>query len=149
MTNTITWLLVADASKAKIYSLHKAKVFQDNPNGNLLTLVEEFQHNNSRKKNSELVSDRMGDFGPGKLLEVTPPKTIEAEQFALKLTSRLDNGRKEDSYQDLVIVAPPNFMGLLNKHMHNQVTKLLSKTIEKDYTQQAEKELVKSLVNLL
>lgn len=133
MENTITWILIADASKARLFAVHKARLFQDD-NTNNLQLISEFTHNDSRKKGSDLVSDKMGEFGSGSFAATTSPKAHEAEQFAQELVTHLDTGRKENSFRDFILVAPPAFMGLLHKHMHQETKKLLSQSIEKDYT---------------
>ncbi len=146
MMNNITWLLVADASKARLYSMHKALFFKEQ-NSNHLELIGEFTHAESRMKGTELVSDRMGEFGSGSFVENTQPKEHEAEQFAHELLGKLNAGRKEGCFRDLIIVAPPAFMGLLHKHMPHEVHKLVSQKIEKDYTQQTVRELMHNLLS--
>lgn len=148
MDANITWLLVADGSKAKVYAMHKAKLFND-PHEHNLKLVNEYEHADTRKKNSELKSDRMGEFGGGNFAETTSPKVHEAEQFAHELLHHLDCARKENTFRDLIIIAPPTFMGMLHKHMPHETEKLVCKKIEKDYTAQTAKELVQSLLTHL
>ena len=146
MENTKTWLLIADASKARIFSIHKARIFiEQNPNN--LELVGQYTHEESRKKGCDLITDKMGEFGSGTFVEATPPKVHEAEIFALELIKYLETGRTENNFRDIIIVAPPPFMKLLNKHMHHTMHKLISQTIEKDYTQHNERELVKNLAD--
>lgn len=146
MVNSRTWLLVADASKARIYSMYKARVFQEK-NPKQLELVGVYTHDASRKKGSELETDKRGEFGAGTFVEATTPKMHEAEQFAHQLLDHLDTGRKEGSFRDLILVAPPTFMGLLNKLMPHEMQKLVSQTIEKDYTQKNERELMENLLH--
>lgn len=149
MENSTTWLLIADASKARIYSLIKARIFLDTTNDKNLKLIGTYYHEESRKKSAELISDKMGEFGSGTFVEATPPKTHEAEHFAHELVNHLEAGRINKNYRDLIVVAPPAFMGLLHKFMSHELHKLVSKTIEKDYTQQNTKELLESLLNYL
>lgn len=144
--SSLTWLLVADASKARIYSMHTARVFKETPHAKELALISEFTHERSRKKGTELATDKMGEFGTGTFVESIPPKLHEAELFAHELLLHLENHRKEGNYRDLIIIAPPTFMGLLNKHMPKEVHKLVSHTIDKDYTQQSERELIQNLI---
>lgn len=148
MGNSTTWLLVCDASKARLYSMYKARLFID-PDYKNLELLNKFSHDASRKKNHELETDRMGTFGAGTFVEATTPKDHEAEVFAHELLSRLECGRKDGTYRDLIIIAPPAFMGLLKKHMHQELKKITCKNIEKDYTQYNEKELVENLIQHL
>jgi protein required for attachment to host cells len=145
MSNNLTWLLVADASKARLYSIHKARVFQQQ-NPDELALVAEYVHADSRKKGVELATDKMGEFGSGTFVENTSPKWHAAEQFAHELLGYLESARKEGSYRDLIIVAPPAFMGLLHKHMPHEIHKLVSQKIEKDYTQNNPRELMQNLI---
>lgn len=145
MNNTITWLLVADASKARLFSMHKARVFQQQSPSEL-ELVAEYLHADSRKKGAELATDRWGEFGSGTFVENTSPKVHEAEQFAHELLGHLESARKEGCYRDLIIIAPPTFMGLLHKHMPHEIYKLVSQKIEKDYTQNNVKELMQKLI---
>lgn len=145
-TNTITWLLIADASKAKIYSIHKARMFLEQTNPKNLKLIGQYSHQESRMKSAELVTDRMGEFGSGTFVEATLPKTHEAEKFALELINHISAGRRDNHFRDLIIVAPPTFMGILHKHMPHEIQKLISQKIEKDYTQSNDRELMQLLL---
>lgn len=149
MENSITWLLIADASKARIYSIIKARIFQDPANLKNLKLLGSYSHDESRKKAAELISDKMGGFGSGTFVEATSPKVHEAEQFAHELIDYLEAGRKNNSFRDLILIAPPAFMGLLHKCMPHEMHKLISKTIEKDYTHHDNRELLQNLLNHL
>lgn len=146
MENSITWLLVCDSSKARVYSLHKARIFND-PDPKNLQLLNEYTHDASRKKAADLISDKMGEFGSGTFVEATSPKVHEAELFAHELLQHLETARKENNYRDLIIVAPPAFMGLLHKHMPHEIHKLVSKKIEKDYTQYNGNDLLNNLMH--
>ena len=149
MENTTSWLLIADASKARIYGLQKPRLFQEQKNVKLLKLIGTYVHEESRKKVAELVSDKMGEFGSGTFVEPTAPKVHEAEQFAHELVDQLEIGRKSKKFHDLILVAPPAFMGLLHKRMSHELHKLVSATIEKDYTQHNDQLLLQDLLNHL
>lgn len=147
MQNHKTWILIADASKARIFSLHKALIFQEQ-NPNSLELIGNFSHEESRLKNSELETDKMGSYLKGRYQEETPAKAHEADMFALQLTKELNQGRNESHFRDVILVAPPTFMGYLHKHIqaHN-LEKLVTQTIEKNYTQDEGQTLVKHLLS--
>src|SRR5579871_86191 len=119
-----TWLLVADASKARIFSMHKALIFQQ-PNPANLKLIGEYSHEKSRLKGIDLETDRMGLYGSVTFEEPTSPKFHEAEQFAHELLGLLETGRVSNNYRDLILVAPPSFMGILNKHMPHEMHKVV------------------------
>ncbi len=137
-----TWILVANASHAKLYS-------NKGPNKGL-ELVKELDHPESREKAAELVSDRVGNFaGSGSYAQATPPKEHEAERFALELAHELEQGRVSNAYEKLVVVTSAHFMGLLNGRITQQVKGKVTESITKDYTHLPLKELTGHLANHL
>lgn len=131
---SITWIMVANASHAKLFSNH-------GPNKGL-QLVKELIHPESREKASELVSDRVGNFaGSGSYAQATPPKEHEAERFALEIAHELEQGRVSNAYEKLILVTSSHFMGLLNGRLSTQVRNKVSESINKDYTSLPVKEL--------
>ena len=143
-----TWMLIADASKARLYAFHKALLFKE-PLPKHLDLIGEFLHPQSRMKGIDLETDKMGSYGRGAYAEPTLPKAHEADEFAAQLSHQLEDARKQESYQDIILVAPASFMGLLQKHMTTETHKLVSKTIEKNYTYQHDQEFLKNLLDAL
>jgi len=137
-----TWILVADASRAKLYS-------QAEPAG-AMSVLQEFEHAESRMKGTQLASDRPGrilsDGGKhGSYDAHTDPKVYEANRFAQELAQILDKGRATNSYQRLVLVAPAHFSGELSRHLSAHTREKIGSTIEKDYTQLPPKELAERL----
>jgi protein required for attachment to host cells len=133
---SITWIMVANASQAKLFS-------NSGPNRGL-TLLKELLHPESREKTSNLVSDRSGSnagTGHGAFVQATDPKHHEAERFAQELTRELEEGRVNNAYDRLILVASAPFMGLVNSRLPGQVRSKLSESIEKDYTRLPVKEL--------
>ena len=47
---------------------------------------------------------------------------------------RLEQGRVENAFERLVVVAAPTFLGLLRAHFNAPLSSLLSLEIDKDYT---------------
>ncbi|MEM1243251.1 MAG: host attachment protein [Pseudomonadota bacterium] len=148
-----TWIIIANSSKAIIYETHLTKLFI--PNGHdetNLKLIANFSHAASRKKASELISDRAGRYqfgtkGHGAYQQATDPKYHQAELFARELVNILNTGRNNAAYDYLIIVANPPFQGLLNKYLqqHNDLIRMVSQRIEKDYTQLQGRQLVAQL----
>lgn len=141
-----TWILVANASTARLYANHGAKKG--------MQLVKELSHPESRAKASNLVADRPGHNpgsgnGHGSFVPATDPKQNEAERFAQELAREMDQGRTANSYQRAILVAAPAFMGLLKGNLDHQVSKLVSESVEKDYTKATEKELSGHLENII
>lgn len=129
----ITWILVANASLAKLYA-------NLGPNKGL-TLVKELIHPESRQKNSELVTDRPGHqataaSGQGSKLPQTAPKTYEAKLFAQEIAQELYLGRAKNAFGRAIVFAPPAFMGMLNAVLDNPTAQLITDRFEKDYTKE-------------
>ena len=134
----ITWILVANASLAKLYA-------NLGPNKGL-TLVKELIHPESRQKNGELVSDRSGAMGAvgsggGSMQPQTLPKQHEAKVFAQEIAQTLYQGRTSNAFKRAILVAPPAFMGLLNAVIDGPTAQLITDRFEKDYTKTPENEL--------
>ena len=144
----ITWILVANASLAKLYA-------NLGPNKGL-TLVKELIHPESRQKNSELVSDRSGAMsagggggGGGSMQPQTLPKQHEAKVFAQEIAQALYQGRTLNAFKRAIIVAPPAFMGMLNTVIDGPTAQLISERFEKDYTKCSEPELNERLASAI
>ncbi|MDX5411130.1 MAG: host attachment protein [Thauera sp.] len=134
----ITWILVANASLAKLYA-------NLGPNKGL-TLVKELIHPESRQKNGDLVSDRAGAMGSvgsggGSMQPQTLPKQHEAKIFAQELAQALYQGRTSNAFKRAILIAPPAFMGLLNSVIDGPTAQLITDRFEKDYTKTPENEL--------
>ena len=52
--------------------------------------------------------------------------------FAKEVGRYLDKARTEHRYDQLVLVAPPKFLGALRKELHKEVEKLVSEELPKD-----------------
>jgi protein required for attachment to host cells len=110
-----TWILVANAADAKILATESLRTGE-------LVLMRELSHPESRRKNSDLVSDKPGHFkldsGAHSAYSKGDPKEVEADHFALQLVHELKNGWDQHKFQKLLVVAPAHFYGLLKKHVH-------------------------------
>jgi len=137
MANT-TWILVANASLAKIYANHGPKKG--------LEVLKELEHPESRQKNADLVTDRPGHMqsvgnGHGAFQPQADPKLNAARQFAQELAREFNHGRSTNQFERAILVAPPSFMGLINDKLDGHTASLVSDRFEKDYTKASEKEL--------
>lgn len=135
---TTTWILVANASSANLYMNKGPKQG--------LEKIRQYEHTASREKASDLVSDRPGHNrsagnGHGAYVPPTDPKQNEAQQFALKLARDLEQGRTGNEFQRLILVAPPQFMGLIKGNSSQALIGLMSDHFEKDYTKVDERTL--------
>ena len=150
---TITWILVANSSEAHLYESPKAKLFNGS---NSLNHVHDYSHPDSRKKRDELVSDKPGRYLNSKggssastYDEPTDPRDHETEIFAKEIADKLTDDFVHHRFQELIIAAPPQFHGMLNKYMKNNLIDAETIHIEKDYTKFTPKELVHQLQNYI
>lgn len=141
----ITWILVANASLARLYA-------NLGPNKGL-QLIKELVHPQSRMKNADLVTDRAGLLqaasGHGAREPATPPKLNAARAFAQMLAKELYQGRSSNKFRRAILVAPPAFMGMLNHEMDRNTAQMVTDRLEKDYTKTSEPTLCGRLENCL
>lgn len=132
----VTWIMIANASQAHCYTCNEKGL---HTNKFKLELLQSFEHPESRKKDGDLISDRAGhfqstNFGHASYISESDPKAIQAEIFAKELADELDAARINHHYQQLILVVPAQFLGLINKHLNKNIEPLISHTIQKDYT---------------
>jgi protein required for attachment to host cells len=127
-----TWILVGDASRARVFA-HDA-------NGKPWAMVRELEHPESRARNADLKEGTAGRVqqsagqGHRPAMESTAPKDYEAERFAIELASVLDHEFDARAFESLVLVAPPQFLGMLRKRLSAKLAKVTAATLDKDYT---------------
>jgi protein required for attachment to host cells len=125
-----TWIVLADAATARVYEAGSQR--------DGWTLLSELQHPESRALDSELGSDKPGRVkqagGSRSAMEPrTPPKKVEIDRFARQLAGALGEGLRKGAYQQLVLVAPPAFLGVLRGHLSERVQARVEAVVEKDY----------------
>lgn len=124
-----SYVLVADSGAARLYRA------QDD-HGNL-QLVQERANPAGRKTSTELETDRAGQQrntigGMHSLAGDHDPQRHESEQFARSLCLLLQNEHQQKRFTDLLIAAPPKFLGDLRAHLTDDCRKVLVKTVHKD-----------------
>ncbi len=137
------WILVADASRARLFSVSESSNHDHLGDGQppAWVLEQELEHPKSRAKVSELVSGQQGrsqqsgnhNLHPA-MSERTDPKEVEAEVFARQLAEVLHQGNTHNRFERLVLIAPPHFLGLLRSTIDPQVAKRVVLSLDKDYT---------------
>jgi protein required for attachment to host cells len=139
-----TWVLVADASRADIYTRHK----RHGPLEAVQCLTEPL----ARSKEGDLVADEPGrtfdSAGQGR--HAMEPDHTEKEHlrtvFAQRICHVLESGRKADRYKRLVIVAAPAMLGELRHHLDQATGKLVAEEFDKEMTGR-EPEAIISLID--
>lgn len=135
-----TCIVVANAGRARIY-------YQAAASGPLLEATD-MVNSAVRLRNAELESDGIGPKAAGKSMHGTggalptkayePPQTPterETELFARSVIAFLQEQYQKGTFQQLALVASPEFLGLLRNLLSPQLKSALSWEINKDYTQ--------------
>jgi protein required for attachment to host cells len=127
------WILVCDASRAVLYVAEKR--------GGDWRPIGSYSHPESRMKSSELTSTEPGHSLKSKggsrhtvLESSTSPKEAEKEHFAQQLAEVVNDAARKQSFDGLVLVAPPHFAGILEHHLSAEAKKRTKATVHKDYT---------------
>ena len=127
------WILVCDAARGRLFETRG-----DDPAWNLLEI---FGHADSRRKASDLVSDHSGQRSSlgasahhNALAPSSDPKEVQKGHFGHALAAMLDRGMRSNRFEQLVLVAPPHFLGMLKNELTPEVTKHLLVAVDKDLT---------------
>ncbi len=125
-----TWVVVADASRARIFSAEGAS--------GPLTEIEDMVHPESRLHEREMASDEpgttfdrggQGQHGMGNAVD---PKQQEATRFAKEVCEELDSARQAGKYDRLYVIAAPAFLGVIRDTMHDATKKLVAAEVDKN-----------------
>lgn len=125
-----TWILVAHRGGAR--------VFENQGPGKGMNLLQDIPHPEGRLKNKEIGADKPGrsfdSLGVGRhaLGKEQDPAAHIAEQFAKHLSTLLDDGRHQQRYTKLVLVAEPRFLGNLRAALSSPTAALVTATVGKD-----------------
>lgn len=125
------WIVVANSSRAYIYEA---------PSRNTLKQILNWEHPSSRMKTEQLVTDfpahQRGPLqGHSSDTERANPKHNEVMHFVKQLTDFIEKGRARSQFTHLVLIMPPEFLGLALKHLSTSSRDLIRSSIHKDYTQ--------------
>lgn len=108
------WVIVADASKATIYS--------QATNRSPLEEMTSLENSVAREKTADLISDSGGrsfdSRGRGRhtmTREKPSPKGQSAKVFAKEIAAIVAKAGTQQDYRDFVLVAAPRFLGVLRK----------------------------------
>ncbi len=71
------------------------------------------------------------------------------QRFAAELAERLEAGRVAGTFQRLILVAPPHFLGLLRESLDAPTRAMVHTSLDKDYSQETVPELANQLAKVL
>src|SRR5581483_455492 len=119
MNRTPTWILIGNSSRARLYAATGERPWR------LLLAIE---HPESRAKTRDLVTDDRGcvrqsgrNAAKPAMDSRTSPKELEAIRFAARIAGVLRAGLDRHAYEEVAIVAPPRFLGLLRRELPKHV----------------------------
>jgi protein required for attachment to host cells len=147
MPGKTNWIVVADASAARIFLLAGPR--------QRISLEPVRELAADVKSSREIASDRPGRThdraGYGRHAEEPPtdPKRYAKASFAREIAQLLDDERRRNSFAQLTVVAPPQFLGDLRGAMSGELRALVETEINKDLTKLSVHELTPQLQDLL
>lgn len=136
-----TLVLVANASRAKL--LHVV--------GDTIHQLDAWEHPEARLKESELGTDRPGrlwDSGsPNRSAAdwATPMQETEHTRFARELAGELRTRVLANDGVDVVLCAPPKFLGALRNALDSHIGKRVTETVSHDYTATPDGQLLSAM----
>jgi protein required for attachment to host cells len=128
MTVPIQWIIVADSVNARIFA-------RANKNSSLQE-VENLTHPSGRMKAGELESDKPGrsfdSRGQGRHSMETEHSRKDKESivFVEQISDYLST--HQNDYDELIIISPPRFLGMLRKHIEKILSRKIIQEIDKD-----------------
>lgn len=139
------WVLVANSSNAKIFSV--------NGIGKEIKKIHDVEHPDSRKKGREILTDRPGRaydrVGEGRHAVGKNPLTHEHQIFAHEIYELVKRGYDSGSFEEIAVIAPPNFLGELRQTMIGPVKNLITQEIDKDIVSTEEPECINLMCRYL
>lgn len=127
----LTWVLVADKCQAKIFRIVKFPKLEE---------ISRMEHPESRLQNHDLVSSKPGSnfqsIGKARssYQQETEPKIVEAAKFATEIAHILYTASLNGEFNQLYIIAEPSFLGLLRKHINQNIQKTIVAELAKELT---------------
>lgn len=128
-----TWVVVAESSRARIFATAGPRAG--------LEEIQGFAQPEARLKERDLVSDSHGrsfdSGGTGRhaMGREVDQKHHEAMVFSKSIAEHLRRARSDGSYDKLILIAPPAFLGLLRKSLHQCCTDRVVATVNKNLVQ--------------
>jgi protein required for attachment to host cells len=126
-----TWIVAADESRARVLQVARPE--------RRLTEVEDLLNPAGRLQEREMQSDAEPRFngrgaggGPASDREAQGAVEHSARVFAKEVGRYLEKARVEHRFDELVLVAPPKFLGALRKELGKEVEKLVADELPKD-----------------
>ena len=130
-----TWVLVADGARARL--------FETAPVERALTELDCYANPEGRAGTRGTTTERPPtvneSVGPARhsIEPHTTQREKVADRFAKSLRDVLERGRNEHRYEQLVLIAPPRFLGRLHANFSKELRNTLAGEIRRDFTELA------------
>lgn len=124
------WVVVASSTRCRIFTQRK--------HSGPLQQVEELDHPEGRLRGRDLASDRPGrafDSAGNRrhaMGQHTDPVEQENIRFAKTVATTIDDARKKDRFERLVLIADPRFLGHLRQGLSQATRHLLTTELHKN-----------------
>jgi len=133
-----TWIIAADESRARVLQV---------AGPDRLDEIDDLVNPSARAQDRELQTDAEPRFnghggvgktgsgrtgGPASDREAQGAVEHSVRTFAREVGRYLDRARLDHRFDQLVLVAPPKFLGVLRKELDNEVEKLVADELPKD-----------------
>jgi protein required for attachment to host cells len=135
----LTWLVVADNSKARIFSVDSRK--------GPIEEIESIVHTEARLHEQNMTSDLpgrsngKGGGGGHAYQDEVSPKEQGNINFARKIANKLDAARKDGKFKQVLLVAAPGFLGKLRSQLTAQTQNLACFELAKNLSHLGAKEI--------
>jgi protein required for attachment to host cells len=146
MAKPITWVLVADAARARVFRIEE-------PGPHLVPALDR-ELIATNLPTHDLVSDRPGRHsdagGQGRhTMDAADPHRLEKRRFAHEVAAVLDEERKKHAFERLIVAAAPQLLGDLRAEMSDDLKRMVEAEIAKDFSKLPVREIEEHLAGAL
>ena len=124
------WIVVANSAQARF--------FEEAARGGSLEEIATLVHPEGRMKAQEIDADRPGrSFESAGALRHGMSREVDAKKqsvlgFARHLATHLDDARKKGELQRMILVAAPEFLGMVRQEMNAETAALMEQSFDLD-----------------
>lgn len=133
------WVVVADSASARIFSMAKPRSPLDE--------IETLDNPEGRLPAQEINADRPGRSfaSAGKMRHAmereVDPKKQAVINFARRVAERLERAKSQGDLERVILVAAPEFLGLLREHMSAEIKRIVENEFPLNLAGMAAKEI--------
>ncbi len=124
------WIVVAESSHARIFHCKAAGAALEEQ----AALVHPESRLHAQNISSDLPGQAFDSGGEGRhaMAAATDPKRHEAEVFAREVIAHIESARTRHKFDELILAAPPAFLGLLRERMSSALRQRVAHTLSKN-----------------